>query len=104
MLPELDRSISMASGHLCGLAWYVRENETGVIKYGRWKREGQRISTSATPRWEPARLGCHGIGYPTVLNDSLRISLKSRQCLLLHDPARLKINDVSDPTGNSEFP
>jgi hypothetical protein len=34
----------------------------------------------------------------------LHISLKSPRCLLLHDPARLKINDVSDSTGKSEFP
>jgi hypothetical protein len=47
MLPHLDRSISMASGHLCDLAWYIRKNESGVINYGRWRREGRRISTSA---------------------------------------------------------
>jgi hypothetical protein len=47
MLPNLDRSISMASGHLCDLAWYIRKNESGVINYGRWRREGRRISTSA---------------------------------------------------------
>jgi hypothetical protein len=34
----------------------------------------------------------------------LPVSLESRQCLLLHDPARLKINDGSDSTGKSEFP
>jgi hypothetical protein len=47
MLPNLDRSINMASGHLCDLAWYIRKNEPGVINYGRWRREGRRISTSA---------------------------------------------------------
>jgi hypothetical protein len=47
MLPDLDRSITMASGHLCDLAWYIRKNESGVINYGRWRREGRRISTSA---------------------------------------------------------
>lgn len=47
MLPDLDRSISMASGHLCDLAGYIHKNESGVINYGRWRREGRRISTSA---------------------------------------------------------
>ena len=47
MLPNLDRRISTASGHLCDLACYIRKNESGVINYGRWRREGRRISTSA---------------------------------------------------------
>jgi hypothetical protein len=46
-LPELGRTISMASGHICDLAWYIEKNQTGVINYGRWRREGRRISTSA---------------------------------------------------------
>ena len=46
-MPELERSISMASGHLCDLAWYIRKNESGVINNSRWRREGRRISTSA---------------------------------------------------------
>jgi hypothetical protein len=47
MVPDLHRSIQMAAGHLCDLAWYIRKNESGVINYGQWKREGRRISTSA---------------------------------------------------------
>jgi hypothetical protein len=47
IMPDLHRSIHMATGHLCGLAWYIRKNEAGVIDYGRWRREGWRISTSA---------------------------------------------------------
>jgi len=46
-LPDLERTISMASGHLCDLAEYIRENDSEVINYGRWRREGRRISTSA---------------------------------------------------------
>jgi len=46
-LPDLERTISMASGHLCDLAEYIRKNDAGVINYGRWRREGRRISTSA---------------------------------------------------------
>jgi hypothetical protein len=45
-LPDLDRTISMASGHLCDLAGYIRKNDSGVINYGRWRKEGRRISTS----------------------------------------------------------
>jgi hypothetical protein len=33
-----------------------------------------------------------------------RISLKSRQGLLLHHPARVVVVDVSDSSGKSEFP
>jgi hypothetical protein len=29
------------------LAGYIRKNDAGVINYGRWRREGRRISTSA---------------------------------------------------------
>jgi hypothetical protein len=47
LLPDLHRSISMASGHLCDLAWYISKNESGVINYSGWRREGRRISTSA---------------------------------------------------------
>jgi hypothetical protein len=47
IMPDLHRSIHMATGHLCGLAWYIRKNESGVINYGRWRKEGRRISTSA---------------------------------------------------------
>jgi hypothetical protein len=47
MMPDLHRSIHMTAGHLCDLAWYTRKNESGVINYGRWRREGRRISTSA---------------------------------------------------------
>jgi hypothetical protein len=53
-MPDLHRSIHMATGHLCSLAWYIRKNEVGVINYGRWKREGRRISTSAVPSDTPA--------------------------------------------------
>ncbi len=45
-LPDLDRTISTASGHLCDLAGYIRKNDSGVINYGRWRKEGRRISTS----------------------------------------------------------
>jgi len=47
ILPDLHRNIHTAAGHLCDLAWYIRKNESGVINYGRWRREGRRISTSA---------------------------------------------------------
>jgi hypothetical protein len=47
ILPDLHRSIHMATGHLCDLAWSIRKTESGVINYGRWRREGRRISTSA---------------------------------------------------------
>jgi hypothetical protein len=46
-LPDHSRTISMARGHICGLAWYIQKNRAGVINYGRWRREGRRISTSA---------------------------------------------------------
>jgi hypothetical protein len=32
--PDLHPNISMATGQLCGLAWYIRKNESGVISYG----------------------------------------------------------------------
>jgi hypothetical protein len=41
ILPDLHRRIHMATGHLCDLAWYIRKNESGVINYGRWRREGR---------------------------------------------------------------
>jgi hypothetical protein len=47
IMPDLHRSVHMANGHLCALAWYIRKNESGVINYGRWRKEGRRISTSA---------------------------------------------------------
>jgi hypothetical protein len=47
MMPDLHRSIHMAAGHLCNLAWYIRKNESGMINYSRWRKEGRRISTSA---------------------------------------------------------
>jgi hypothetical protein len=47
IMPNLHRSVHMANGHLCALAWYIRKNESGVINYGRWRKEGRRISTSA---------------------------------------------------------
>jgi hypothetical protein len=47
IMPDLHRNIHMTAGHLCDLAWYIRKNESGVINYGRWRREGRRISTSA---------------------------------------------------------
>lgn len=47
VLPDLHRSIHMAAGHLCDLAAYIRKNESGVVNYSRWRREGRRISTSA---------------------------------------------------------
>jgi hypothetical protein len=47
LLPDLDRSIGMATDHLCDLSWYIRKNDTGVINYGQWRQQGRRISTSA---------------------------------------------------------
>jgi hypothetical protein len=47
VMPDLHRSVHMAAGHLCNLAWYIRKNESGIINYSRWRKEGRRISTSA---------------------------------------------------------
>lgn len=47
IFPDIHQTIHRAAGHLCDLAWYIRKNESGVINYGQWRRDGRRISSSA---------------------------------------------------------
>ena len=57
IVPDLHRTVHMAAGHLCGLTWYIRKNESGAINYGRWRREGRRNFTSAVEGTVNRRIG-----------------------------------------------
>jgi len=46
-VPDCERSVSMAIGHLCDLEAYIQKNETGIVSYREWRNAGKRISTSA---------------------------------------------------------
>ena len=100
MLPDLDRSITMASGHLCDLAWYIRKNESGVINYGRWRREGRRISTSAVEGTVNRLIGRRlGKGQHMCWTKRGAHLLLQVRCAVLNGELLHVINDGSRPSG-----